>query len=184
MIHGISFRANSAKKYGGAIYIDQESINISNCLMEANGAKTGGGIYNNNDLNTITGCIIQNNVAETSGGGVFSSCLNNLGLSGKVVIKNNNRTDSSKDDLYLNDTFASTAYLNGAPSGQSEVGIRTEKPQERKLGTDVQFFYEDAFFYDQGDEYHIEFVEDKGELWLKKGAKEVITKTEVSPETT
>lgn len=182
-IYGITFDGNSASGDGGAIYIQQEGIAVSGCKITGNSADEGGGIYNNNDENSISGTTITNNRASSDGGGVFSSCMNDLALGGKVVIENNKRGDGTADDLYLNDTWTTTAYLVGSPTGQSKIGIRTETPQERKLGKNQQFYFEDAFFYD-GSGYHIEFDEDKAELWLKKGEKEAIAVTGVSPEAT
>lgn len=114
-------------------------------MITGNTAKEGGGIYNNNDDNSVSGTTIINNIAQSDGGCMFSSCMNDLALSGKVVIENNKRGDDTADDLYLNDTWAPTAYLVGSPSGQSKIGIRTETPQERKLGKDQQFYFENAF---------------------------------------
>lgn len=182
-IYGLNIHDNTAVKYGGGIYLDQENIVVSNCKVTNNTANYGGGIYLDNDAETISDCTITNNLGHKSGGGVFSSANCDPALSGKVIIKDNRRDDGTKDDLYLNDaTF--TSYLIGSPSGQSEVGIRTEKKQERKLGKEAVFYYEDAFFSDLGDDYHIEFHEDDAELWIKAGKKEIVVDREVSPNAT
>lgn len=55
-------------------------------MITGNTAKEGGGIYNNNDDNSVSGTTIINNIAQSDGGGMFSSCMNDLALSGKVVI--------------------------------------------------------------------------------------------------
>lgn len=86
-IYGILFDGNTASGYGGAIYIQQEGIAVSGCMITGNTAKEGGGIYNNNDNNSVSGTTIINNIAQSDGGCMFSSCMNDLALSGKVVIK-------------------------------------------------------------------------------------------------
>ena len=180
---GITFDGNECTDMGGALYIQQETIAVSNCAMTGNKAKYGGGIYNNNDLNSVSGCTLTGNSASNSGGGIYSSSMNDITLGGKMIIKDNTRSDGSKDDLYLNSS-ASTAYLVGSPSGQSEIGIRTDKPTERKLGKTAQFYYEDTYFYDLGNDYHVEFKEDKAELWLVKGAKTKASAATVQPDVT
>ncbi len=180
-IYGITFDGNTASKDGGAIYIGQESVSISTCKFTNNEASDeGGAIYVNNDRNTLSGCTVTNNKAKTAGGGVFCSASVDIGLSGKMMITDNVRGDNSKDDLFLNDS-ASTSYLNGSPISSSNVGVRVKEIKERKLGQDAEFFFQDAFFLDQSEDYHVEFDEDKGELWIKKGKKTTIAFTEVDP---
>lgn len=182
-IYGVHFDKNTASGYGGAVYIQQESVAVSGCKITNNSAQYGGGIYVNNDLNSVSGCTITGNRATSAGGGIYTSSMNDFALSGKVIIKDNTRSGGSADDLFLNSTWATTSYLTASPTGQSKIGIRMDSPQERKLGKNQQFYFENAFFYD-GSGYHIEFDEDKAELWLKEGEKEAIAVTEVSPEAT
>lgn len=181
-IYGVRFDKNTASGYGGAVYIQQESVAVSGCEITNNSAQYGGGIYVNNDLNSVSGCTITGNRVTSAGGGIYTSSMNDFALSGKVIIKDNKRSDDSADDLFLNSTWATTSYLTASPTGQSEIGIRMDSPQERKLGKNQQFYFENAFFYD-GDDYHIEFKEDKAELWLVKGAKTKVTPIEVSSPT-
>lgn len=182
-IHGLLLDHNSADDYAGGIYLNQEGTVVTSCTITNNSSKEGAGIYNNNDKNAVSSCIITGNKASSQGGGVFSSCMNDLSFSGKMIVKNNTRSDGSMDDLFLNDSLTTDAYLEGAPAVRSEVGIRVSSPKERKLGGKEHYYYEDAFFYDLGDDYHVEFKEDKGELWLVKGPKEVFQPAEVGPET-
>lgn len=109
-IYGITLSRNSAEEYGGALYIHQESIVTSGCKLISNSAEYGGGFYNDNDKNTISDTEIRNNHALVEGGGVFSSAMNDITLSGKVIIKGNKRSGESPDDLYLNDAGTTTAY--------------------------------------------------------------------------
>ena len=189
-ISGVTFEADSANNYGGAIYLDQERVKISNCtITKCAAGENGGGIYNNNDKNTISGCVITENSAGKAGGGVYSDSLNDIALSGKVIIKDNKRDgDSVDDDLYLQDGAASRAYLNGAPSAKSQVGVRTEKKEEALIGKDTTLYYPTAFFYDndkEGAEYEIRYLSDSSELKIvKKDPSDITTSvTEVSPDT-
>ncbi len=184
-VQGITFDQNKAQNggWGGALYIQQESIAVSNCKLTNNSAAYGGGIYVNNDLNSVSGCTITGNTATSAGGGIYTSSMNDFSLSGKVIIQGNTRSgDTADDDLFLNSNWATTSYLTASPTGQSRIGIRMNSPSERKLGKDQQFYFEDAFFYD-GTDYHIEFKEDKAELWLVEGTKKPVGSTTVSPGT-
>ena len=171
-IFGIRFEGNQARKLGGALYLHQESILVSGCEIIGNSASEGGGIYNDNDKNTISATTITGNTASTEGGGVFTSALNDITLSGKVIIKNNTRTDGSADDLYLNESMDWKAYILGSPTGRSEIGIRTMDAEERTLGKGQDFYFENAFFYNNGGGYRIKAVEDGGktELCLVKAS--------------
>ncbi len=190
-ISGITFDGDSSFSHGGAIYLDQESITIANCkIVNCASGGNGGGIYNNNDKNTISSCTITGNKASEAGGGVYSDSLNDIALSGRVIIKDNKRDgdSSTDDDLYLQDGLASTAYIIGAPSGRSEIGIRTEGKTERVIGKEASFFYANAFFYDNdkdGKEYIIKYDEGASQLKIKKKSASDVTTTieEVAPDT-
>ena len=169
IIQGIKMSCNTCSKYGGAIYLHQEQTSVSRCTITDNRAYEGGGIYNNNDDNTISGCTITENKATHEGGGVYSSCQNDIGLGGTLIIENNTRTDGAKDDLFLNDTNSSSAYLTSTPSANSRVGIRTAKTL-RMIGRRT-FFNSSAFFSDF-DGCHIEYDASSNELWVKSGSVE------------
>ena len=182
-VKGITFNENSTSDRGGALYIKQTGVTVSNCKIKGNKASEGGGIYNENSSNTISGCTIENNEAEIYGGGVLANYEYSVGLSGKLIIKNNTRKDGSADDLFLQGTGDTRAYLNGSTSSKSEIGIRTAVDGERTLSSAETFYYEDAFFSDD-DGYYIEFQEDKGQLYKKSGSKpEKTASKDISPDT-
>ena len=159
-INGITFDQNSSKNEGGAIYLDQESVTISNCKFTNCSAEgNGGAIYNNNDKNTISSCTITGNTTYGKGGGIYSDSMNDITLSGKMIVKDNKRhNDSVDDDVFLQIGKASTAYIKGTPSGSSEIGIRTDSLQTRVISKDDSFYYKNAYFYDNdkaGSSYSI-----------------------------
>lgn len=181
-ISGIEFDNNSANKDGGAIYIHQENFVISNCSITNNLASDeGGGIYNNNDGTTISNTIIKNNISTSNGGGIFTSCYNDITLSGKVYITDNKRSDGSVDNLFLGySSDVLKAYVMGSPKG--EVGIRINKATTRKIGKTSTYFDESVFSFDLGGNYHIAYDSSSKELNIVIGApQETIKATEVSP---
>ena len=183
-ISGIEFDSNSANEDGGAIYIHQENITISNCSITNNVASDeGGGIYNNNDGTTISSTTIKNNTSSNSGGGVFTSCYNDITLNGKMYIIDNKRSDGSADNLFLSwSSGVLKAYVMGNPKG--EVGIRINKATTRKIGKTTTYFDESVFSFDLGGNYHIAYDSSSKELNIVAGApQETIKATEVSPDT-
>ena len=167
-IYGITMENNTCSDDGGAIYLNQEKTTISRCTIKNNEAQNGGGIYVNNDNNTIAKSTIESNKASSEGGGVFVSASCDIALSGTLYIRNNTRTNGTKDDLFLNDS-AQTAYISGSPAGNSKIGVRTTQTS-RYLNDESErkYFYAQAFFSDF-DGYHIEFDGTKGVLKYVKG---------------
>lgn len=182
-ISGITFTGNSTYKDGGAIYIDHKSLTIANCKFTENSAEhQGGAIYNNADTTVVSGCEITNNKAESAGGGIFAQYGHAITLNNIVTVKDNTRSDGSKDDLYLDwNSDSNRAYITGSPSSWSNIGIRPCKQEERLLSNTKTYYFENAFFSDY-DNYHIEYNDDTCQLWIKSGAKQETAKEEVSPE--
>jgi len=59
----------STARCGGGIYMENSSLNISNCLFEGNSAYNGGGIYDRNYSSpTVNNCTFTSNSAENGGG--------------------------------------------------------------------------------------------------------------------
>ena len=182
-ISGITFDGNTTKKNGGAIFNEQENIAISGCIIKNNQAERGGGLYNINDSNSISSCTITNNKATVGGGGIFAYSNHMLSLNGKLIIKDNTRSDETADDLYLDENGSNFSYIKGSVTSKSEIGIRIANPGEKRIGNSDTFFFQDAFFCDYSG-YHIEFDEDAQQLWIKNGEKTETAKEEVSPDTT
>lgn len=184
IVSGIEFSNNSSYDDGGAIYIHQENITISNCSIVNNTAEDeGGGIYNNNDGTTISSSTIKNNISKSNGAGIFTSCYNDITLSGKVYVTDNQRNDNSKDNLFLSNSLAlgKNAQINGSPKG--EVGIRIDENHSNIIGKTTTYFDTSVFSYDLSDNYHFEFDETYKTLELKEGApQEKIQVTDVSPD--
>ena len=58
------------ESYGGAIYCNNSSPAIKNCVLVDNSAGSGGGIRTYNSSATVTGCIFIGNYADSWGGGM------------------------------------------------------------------------------------------------------------------
>lgn len=181
-ISGITFDGNTTVGMGGAIYNEEEAVVIESCIIKNNEAYRGGGIYNNNDVNSISNCTITNNKATIGGGGIFAYHAHMFTLGGKLIIKDNTRSDGTADDLYLDEYGSDFSYIKGSVTSSSDVGIRIANRGEKRIGVTDTFFFQNAFFCDY-DDYHIEYDEDAQALWIKQGAKTTeVAKEEVSPD--
>ena len=73
-IHGVAFVNGSATNYGGAIYTQKTSVDLTECTFSGNSATTNGGAVcsGSSSQNTLTVCAFSGNSA-TSGGAVCSA---------------------------------------------------------------------------------------------------------------
>lgn len=70
------FAQGKGKTSGGAVYFENSSPRISNCIFMGNKAQTGGAFYiDEKSAPVVANCLFENNEALTSGGGAH--CLGN-----------------------------------------------------------------------------------------------------------
>ena len=164
---------------GGALYINNDNTTVKGCTFTRNRCEDeGGAIYNNTDGTLIQDCTIENNTTGSEGGGIWTSCYNDMKLSGKVVVRGNARTDGAADDVFLNSNTGNTvrAYLKGDVSAGSYVGIRTGIEGERVVVEDLSTYIEGTFFLDQGGAYHLSYsAADKKLSQVSGGLRYLVT---------
>lgn len=132
VVKGINFIDNDADDDGdgGGIFIKEEDVAVKNCNFLYNRADVlGGGLYNNNDNNTIENCTIVKNQARDSGGaggGVYTTCYNDISISGSSIIRDNTSKDFTHDNLYLAGYGAAgtTAFVNPSLTPGADIHIR------------------------------------------------------------
>ena len=111
-INGGTLTKNSAKNYGGGVFLYQATnATISKGMISENKAYKGGGVYLNTDSAvTQTGGSIENNVAYT-GGGV---CGGTYTMTGGVIKDNNNSlTETARLAAKGDGVFVGTAFNLG-----------------------------------------------------------------------
>ena len=81
------FSLNSTNSSGGAIYVESDKVILANSTVTANKAKE-------------------------YGGGVFVDSLHDIGVQGKVIVRNNKNVKDENNDLCLQSGRVSTAYLS------------------------------------------------------------------------
>ena len=160
-VKNITFEKNVAntlsedyKGQGGAICSRLKNVKISNCTFKNNQAQQGGAIYEDAKQMHLIDCTIEENEASENGGAVYVDSQYDLYLEGNLSIQNNTRTsDSTKNDIYLEDGTFTTAYVSGTPSNGSSVGLLGDG--EIKVGIN-QSENNGSFFCD-ADNYHLEW---------------------------
>jgi predicted outer membrane repeat protein len=147
---------------GGGIHMGLENVKVSNCYFADNfSTGIGGAIYIFNDGATIENCEIRNNQAEKEGGGIYCDSTHDITLSGRVIIKGNKRSGDVSDDLFLESTWYSTAYVKGEVSSGSEVGIRTADDGEIQIGKNISSDCSNYFFLNDSGDYRVSYEEGK-----------------------
>ena len=59
----------------------------------------------------LVNTTVTSNKAEKNGGGVYVDSLRDIGVQGKVIVRNNTNSTGEKNDLCLQSGVTSTAYL-------------------------------------------------------------------------
>ena len=146
-VFGSRFTTNEAKKDGGAIYVDaDEGSRIRDCVFTRNLAYgAGGALYINDDKAYIMDTDIIANSASGYGGGVYVDSRYDIGVKGLVRIYNNSGKND-RDNLTLQDGYASRAYLTdgglyeGSSIGLSSTGTNVKYAEEISLFQSAYFF--------------------------------------------
>ena len=165
-----TYTGNEAKDgCGGAIHTEQEHTNVSACTIQNNHASdNGGGVYIYNDYCSVTSSTVTENTADGNGGGVYVKGLEDVGLSGKVIITDN-KAQNKQNNLALATSGAYKAYLTSSAGAGSKVGIWIKSDDDQKLSASAGHYVESIYFSDKEGHY-VEWGDDRY-LYMKKGEK-------------
>ena len=134
---------------GGGMFIAQENVLVSNCIITNNTATRGGGVFVDNDDVTFENVVVTNNNSWDKYGGFFVSNESDVILNGKVIIKDN--TTKSKDKLNLHlDSEILTAYVKGNLSEGSQVGVYVDEARtiaKKQPVETMKYFFLDTTGY-------------------------------------
>lgn len=155
---------------GGAIHTEQEHTNVSACTIKKNYAsKNGGGVYIYNDYCSVTSSTVTDNTADGNGGGVYVKGLEDVGLSGKVIITDNT-AQGKQNNLSLARSGEYNAYLTSSAGAGSKVGITIKTDGKQKLSASAGHYVESIYFSDKAGQY-VEWGDDRY-LYMRTGTKE------------
>ena len=183
-IRGLAISGNSAKGQGGALFIAQANIEVSDCTITGNKAgDSGGGIYVNNSGISVNSCTITGNVCnvaptsdsdsdEGDGGGIYVPIDRDLKMTGRCTVAGNARSgDSTPNDLYPGYTVGQRSYITGGLDDGSSVGVISSCWSEYRFGKNINNASDDCFFADDDEWYVTCGTDEGGDMWLRKGSK-------------
>ena len=180
-LQGINILNNYAQFHGGGAYLDQNWTRVIDCTVRGNqcyNTGRGGGIYLSANNISLESCTITDNVCHGSkeGGGVFVNSMYDVKIIGKTIIENNTRgKGGSKDDLFLQDTPFSSAYITGGVDAGSKIGVRLDESGERRFGKNITTYTDNTYFIDL-EGYEVSHGTDAGgDLWQRKTADKKYT---------
>ena len=120
-------KGNEAKLNGGGVYMSKGGgSSLSSCTTGYNKAgKNGGGVYITGS-GSLSGGVLENNSAGELGGGAFVESTGSIGLSGNLVVNNNNdsvENSIESDNVYLHIKDDEMATISSYPSsGEVHLG--------------------------------------------------------------
>ena len=175
-VAGIKFTNNTAQKHGGAIYANGKEATISDCEFKNNYSKWGGGIYINAKNCGVSSVKMEGNKANDQGGAIWVDSMDDLGISGTTVIKNNVTKDGSEDNVALQNGVSTQSYicLGGTLGAGSEVYVHDSDKRSRRLTAQPGTFDARDFHVD-GRQKHVEYRGDR-HLYIADGPEEDPTK--------
>ena len=178
-LQGINVINNYSRYGGGGIYLNQNWTRVIDCTVRGNQSyNAGGGVYLSANNVSLESCTITDNVCDGSkeGGGVFVDSEHDVKIIGKTTIINNTRgKDGSKDDLFLEDTPFTSAYITGGVDEGSKVGVRLSQDGERRFGKNITTYTDNTYFIDL-EGYEVSHGTDAGgDLWQRKTADKKYT---------
>lgn len=163
VVSGLYIYNNKTSANGGGVYMDAEKCSVKNSYISSNTAeKQGGGIYNDNDENTLdTVTIVSNKSTKSSGGGgggVFNYGTVDLGLKGKVVIKNNTSTTYGTDNLYMDSSSLQKQYfINDSLTKDSDVHVRYASGHPARLTFNPGTYDASLYTYDNDSSHYFKW---------------------------
>ncbi|MGK7903480.1 MAG: DUF4347 domain-containing protein, partial [Hormoscilla sp.] len=109
----------STNKFGGGIFVEDASLELTNSIVRNNATNNnGGGIYNKAGTVTLTNSSINDNTATDAGGGIFN-------INGTVNVTSSTVSSNQANfggGIYSRDSSANITLKNSTVSGNSSTG--------------------------------------------------------------
>ena len=144
---GCAFLSNSSEENGGAVNVNGcTKFIIENAVFSDNSsANLGGAIYIEADHVVLANSTVVNNSADKNGGGIFVDSLHDIGVQGKVIVRNN-LCGEVANNLCLQNGKASTAYIsNGGLYEGSMIYLTTNSDSRVKASKEFSAFQRNQY---------------------------------------
>ncbi len=153
-----SIRRNRSKTDGAGVYVNGKNSSVSGGKIQYNtSSRHGGGVYVNSKNTTLSSIDIQKNNATENGGGVYVDSMDDIYLSGRVIIKENHVNDEVYNNLFLQDGMSTSAYLSGSLSVGSDIHLGKNISKKYTLSNAKGIYRNEYFSSDIPNRYHIEW---------------------------
>ena len=121
------FTNNRSDGHAGAIYCNSsDGTRISGTLKNNSAGGAGGALFINGNAVSVQDACITGNVAGDRGGAMYVDEMYDINIQGLLKVKNNYKTDKSRDDIFLDSIGIATARIyNGGLYDGSEVWVLT-----------------------------------------------------------
>ena len=135
MVQSSTFAANSADGNGGAVFVsDCKQLVFYNSVFSHNSSKkNGGAVYVNCDKVVLANTTVTGNKAELNGGGIYVDSLHDIGVQGKVIVRNNTNSTGKNNNLCLQSGVVSTAYITNGGLYEGSMIYLTSTTKDRIL---------------------------------------------------
>lgn len=176
------FRANHATGYGGSLYLDgsDSKVKLDGCVVTGCISEDDGGaayvndcehvylmnsIFSRNSANDQSGAIHVNcdnvvldsttvieNTAKNKGGAIFVNDLNDLGVQGRTIVRDNKLENGTDDNIVLEWTtkYSKAFIIDGGLYEGSEIHLHSDTFGTTKVANAVSTIQAQYFFADNG----------------------------------
>lgn len=122
-----TFINNRSDGHAGAIYCNSsDGTRISGTLKNNSAGGAGGALFINGNAVSVQDACITGNTAGDRGGAMYVDEMYDINIQGLLKVKDNYKTDKSRDDIFLDSIGVATARIyNGGLYDGSEVWVLT-----------------------------------------------------------
>ena len=127
-VRNCSFYGNRASQSGGALYMEDSTLEVTDCTFSGNAADSGGAIYNNGSASLIQRCFFESNFAVLGeGGGIYSTNFPAPEVDGCTFFKNEAGNRGGGIHITNNARVTSSTFIeNEAADGGGIFAIGSE----------------------------------------------------------
>lgn len=130
------FNSNKCLDDGGAAYCNSsDGTRFSGVFRNNSAGGVGGALFVNGDKVSVQDAVITNNTTGDRGGAMYVDEMYDINIQGNLVVKNNYKSDGSRDDIFLDSVAVASAEIyDGGLYEDSEVWVLTSGSSQTVCG--------------------------------------------------